>query len=305
MFFFLLSLDMEKMLTCYQMYKQRVRYIKYLFVREFDIWYHTINKAENKIKKEQMFAEEWKNDSRDVGCFDRITGQLQYGYWRNSMFGQKFNDSLRYYTLHKLRQAQMFGQKLVVDCSFDETMADYETISVSRQIYSIYHANRYSSDPFKLMFTGWHQNNRGYQYVVKNLKDIIDKPEYYFNYHTEDFHQLFGKSSERLIYLSPDSRKLMTTFDPNAVYIIGALVSKTHKSKYTFQKARALDIESYRLPIHEHVKLKPMVKRVLSFLSVFKILLHFKQHGDWEKAFRAEIFPHKLKERTNENHNEK
>lgn len=276
------------MLKDYHTFSGRRRYLHFLFVREFDHWRTEVKEQDRKNKKKEEV--ELASFSQ-IGCFDEA-GQIQYGYWRNTMFTRFFQGPLHKLTLHRLRTAELFGQKIVIDCSFDETMADYETISVAKQISSIYHANRYSRDPFNLLFCGYRESNRGYQHIVRTIKPMIDDTQSFFNLHKQTYQQLLP--DQRFIYLSPDARRLMTEFDHEAVYIIGALVSKTHKSKLTLEKAIADGIQCLRLPIHEHVKLKPGVKKVLSFQGVFKILLEMKEHGNWERAFRAGIMSHKL-----------
>lgn len=282
---------MEKMLNDYASFRERIRYIHFLFVREFDQWRNELEAGERRQKRQQEEAEELASFT-EIGCFDRESGQLQYGYWRNTLFTRYFEAAKDKYSLHNLRQAQLFGQPIVLDCSFDETMADYETISVARQIASIYNANRFNSDPFRLLFCGVSQANRGYQHTVKQLHAVIRDPAYFFNLHSETYQEMLPGS--RFIYLSPDAPTVMEKFDLNAVYIIGALVSKTHKSSFTYEKALSEGIETVRLPIEQYVTLKLGVKKVLSFQGVFKILLELRRHGDWERALRNGILEHKL-----------
>lgn len=185
----------------------------------------------------------------------------------------------------------------MVDCSYDEDMADYETISVCRQMSSIYRLNRFvqNCEPFHVMFTGYRPSHRGVAHARKMLTDVIDKPGYFFNIHSESYRDLLP-SDTKFIYLSPDARTMMEEFDHNAVYILGALVSKTQKSRKSWEKATAEGIETMRLPLHKHIRLKPQVKKVLSFQGCFNILLEMKKHGDWRRAFQEGIQPHKLVE---------
>lgn len=297
---------MKKILTSYDSYNARIRYLHFLFVREFDVWRLAIAEEKSRAEHLQKEAEELATFTQ-IGCFKNEansqteTAELQYGFWRNTLFTRYFTKAVAQYSLHRLRVAEQFGQPLIVDCSFDETMADYETSSVGRQISSIYHANRYApadTEPFRLLFTGYREANRGYRYAFKQMREVISNRAYCFNLHSQPYEELFSspEDRERLVYLSPDARQLMTEFDPQAIYIVGALVSKTHKSEYSFEKARAQGIKCLRLPIHNYIELKPGVKRVLSFQGVFKILLELKRgHGDWERALREGILPHKIK----------
>ena len=305
----IITLDMKKMLASYDSLGPRIRYLHFLFVREFDVWRRERLDEASRQEHLRQEAEELATFSQ-IGVFkseeerakENETPELQYGFWRNTLFTRYFGKGVARQSLHRLRVAEQFGQPLVVDCSFDETMADYETISVSRQISAIYHLNRYAPrgvEPFRLLFTGYREENRGYRHASRQLADVLADPAYCFNLRPEPYEELLGRTEEdraRLVYLSPDARQLMTTFDPTAVYIVGALVSKTHKSSLTWEKAREQGIQCLRLPIHNYLELKPGVKRVLSFQGVFRILLELKWHGDWERALRAGILPHKIKD---------
>ncbi|OTF70647.1 mitochondrial ribonuclease P protein 1-like protein [Euroglyphus maynei] len=282
--------DMEKMLQHYDGHGARLRYVNFIFVREYDSWRRE-KEAEEKSRLKRLAEQE--DYFEDIGCFDMNTNQLQYGYWRNSLFTKFFEHARHRQTIGPLRTAQIYGQPLIIDCGLERLMAHYEILSCVRQISKIYHLNRYSMNPFKLLFTEFDRNhNRTYEPLRKNMHQFIDQPEFCFNLHSESYQQLLP--DERFIYLSPDAQKLMNEFDPNAVYIIGALVSKTQKSTLTWDRAREQGIECLRLPIHQHVRLKPMVKRILSFCSTFQILLLLKHGATWEQAFRQSIQSHKL-----------
>ena len=281
---------MKNILFKYQKHSARLRYIHFLFVREFDDWkFEQIELKRRELKVKSEADDYFEN----IGCFDLKTNELQYGYWRNTLFGRYHDKSLQRVSLNGLRQAQLFGQKIIIDCFYDQSMADYETISVGRQISKIYNLNRYSRDPFHLMFCGYKPTYRGYQYLRTMLTQIIDRPEYCFNFYQQEFQELLP--NDNLIYLSPDAPEMMTEFDPAAVYIIGALVSKTYKSSMSYEKARKQNIKCLRFPIHKYVELKPGVKKILSIQGSFQILLELKHHGDWLRAFLASIQPHKLK----------
>ncbi|KPM04377.1 mitochondrial ribonuclease P protein 1-like protein [Sarcoptes scabiei] len=276
---------MEIMLHKYHQHQARFGYIKFLFVREFDIWRSHSHSLKESDSKQKDFYE-------NVGCFDSETGNLQYGYYRNTLFGRYFENALSRQTIHSLRVAQIFGQPIVIDCGLDQLMVDYEIRSCIRQIQYIYKTNRYSGNPFHLLFTDFgNQESRIADYIREKIPQSYKRA--YFNLHSESYQELLPGA--KFIYLSPDARQLMEEFDPDAVYIIGGLVSKTNKAPLTLKKALEEGHRCQRLPIHHYVQLKPMVKRVLSFRSVFEILLHLKNGSDWSTAILKSIQPHKLR----------
>lgn len=275
---------MKKIITTYNNYNQRYKYLKFLFIREFDKWRSDLKNSQRekrKFEKRQV-----------VGCFDEM-GQLQYGNIGNTLFHLNYRDSVKYYSLHRLRQAKMLAQKIVFDCSYDQPMIDYETTAVARQLFQIYNTNRYSKDPFNIMFTDFRPSNRCYQYFVKHVQYIVNRPEFFVPIHQESYMDLLEPDErQRLIYLSPNARKLMDHFDPNAIYIIGAIVDKTFNCKFSLEKAKQHEIECLRLPIHHYVQTKANVKKKLTFSGVFNILYELREHGNWDQAIRKGLLPH-------------
>ena len=274
-----------------QPHRQR-HHLNYMFIREFDIWRNNI--SEKQLKEEKRESEKKLiSQIRVIGCFDE-QNNLQYGVWRNGLFTKYFEKALKKHSFNNLKIATLFGQKLVIDCSFDKEMQEYEIQSVGRQMSKIYQMNRMQSkEPFDLHFCNCDPNSRVMKNFLKYLNPIKDFDKYYVNIHSETYSQLFP--NERLIYLSPDSKYVMEEYEHNAIYILGSLVGKTCRLPLTRDKAVGEGIECYKLPIHKYVELNPLVKKTLSFQSCFKILLEMKDHNDWELAFKRGIQEHKLK----------
>ncbi|XP_054160826.1 mitochondrial ribonuclease P protein 1 homolog [Oppia nitens] len=278
--------DMKYMLGNIGEFYRRKQHLDYMFVHEFDCWRqrreHEANRSDRKAKELAAMA-----DFRQIGCFDS-ENRLQYGFWRNTLFTRYFNQSAKQYSFNRLRTATLYGQKLVIDCSFDTEMQDYETESVGRQLAGIYHTNRLppspTTEPFDLYFCNCRPDGRVYRKWMKYMRPLdSDLNKYYVNVTENNYLDMFPK--EQLIYLTPDARQVLTEFDPNAIYILGSLVGKTCSLPLTKWKAEREGLQHYKLPIHMFVKLNPGVKRTQSFLSCFKILLEMKDHNNWELAF--------------------
>lgn len=92
--------DMKRMLFNYHSLSARIRYLNYIFIKEFDIWRLAKKELQRKEEKAKREAEEM---FEEVGCFDEH-GQLQYGYWRNTLFSRYWEKTIQQYSLHKLRQ---------------------------------------------------------------------------------------------------------------------------------------------------------------------------------------------------------
>lgn len=285
--------DMKYMIVNDLNYYRLKRHLDFLFIREFDIWRSAKLDAEKRAlrhsEREQQMAA-----IKTIGCFDD-QNSLQYGFWRNTMFTRYYQKALKRYSLHNLRVATMFGQQVVIDCSFDREMQEYEVQSVGRQMAKIYHMNRLQSrQSFDLHFCNCDPESRVMKNFFKYLGSVTESDKRYcLNIHEESYQKLFP--NRRLIYLSPDAKQVMEEFDHNAIYILGSLVGKTCRLPLTKWKASAEGLECYKFPIHKYVQLNPLVKKTLSFQGSFKILLELQDHNDWQLAFKNGIQEHKIK----------
>lgn len=89
------------------------------------------------------------------------------------IYGEKNNTITLHYEsiqnsdpLRKLRAASLFGQKLVIDFSFNHMMRQKEHSSLATQICLISSANRSSADPFDIIFTNF-EGNRHFMEAFK------------------------------------------------------------------------------------------------------------------------------------------
>ena len=60
----------------------------------------------------------------------------------------------------------------------------------------------------------------------KHIPTVYD-PEFPLNIHEKSYLDIFPK--EQLVYLTPHCREQMSTYDHNAIYIIGGIVDKVIK----------------------------------------------------------------------------
>lgn len=75
--------------------------------------------------------------------------------------------------------------------------------------------------------------------------------EYFIEYTSKSYLDLFPKTN--LVYLSPDSKKVMDRLDLDRTYIIASIVDR-HSKVSTYAKAKQEGIESQRLPITNYIK---------------------------------------------------
>lgn len=91
---------------------------------------------------------------------------------------------------------------------------------------------------------------------------------------------------EKLLYLSPDSENELLHYDPEDIYVLGAMVDKSTSLPLSLTRARTLGIRHARLPIDNYVKFKVGSHKRLMINNVVEILQTWKQTKDWNKAFQ-------------------
>lgn len=141
--------------------------------------------------------------------------------------------------------AKLYGQKIVIDCSFEKYMTDLERSKVASGLRRVYSENRRHIKPLDLHICGVEQNSE----IIKNFSgqvpSIMNKSSP-TRLHTKCFTEIFPK--ERLVMLTPDSdQKLDYNF--NDIYIIGGIVDFGRSDPLTMAKAKKLGIRSARLPL--------------------------------------------------------
>lgn len=91
---------------------------------------------------------------------------------------------------------------------------------------------------------------------------------------------------EKMLYLSPDSENELLTYDPDDIYVLGAVVDKRESLPLTLTKARMLGMRHARLPLDKFVKFKRGSHKRLGINNVVTILQSWKNTKDWEEALK-------------------
>ena len=119
-----------------------------------------------------------------------------------------------------------FGQKIVLDCSYDEYMTKREAINAAKQIMILFSENRNHINPFDIHLCNLTPNSTTMKYLLKHIPTLLDK-EFPLNVHENSFMDLFPK--EQLVYLTPHCKTDMNSYSHDSIYIIGAMVDKVNQ----------------------------------------------------------------------------
>lgn len=160
----LTTLEMADLLAVFPDERELKRTFKFFFKRECARYNTATKKAARKISVLEAKMTKYKTTNLDgvkewdVGIWNS-QGNLEYGLWHNSLMSRITKQSVRdYRQRHLLRQAALFGQKLIIDLDYDHYMKLYESRLLGTQIGILYYENRVNRDypdclPFDVHFT--------------------------------------------------------------------------------------------------------------------------------------------------------
>lgn len=183
---------------------------------------------------------------------------------------------------YRLWRAAQFGEKLIFDCSYDEYMNHSEAKSTANQLAWSFTFNRNDTEPFDIHFCNVNFNSQTTQQLHRNIPTMRDA-KFPMHLHEVSYVDLFPR--ERLVYLTPHCNNDLTEYDPDMIYIIGAMVDKSGQGPLSFAKADALNLKMARLPLEQHLKWENGSK-YLTLDQMVRIMLDLKRTGKWEVALR-------------------
>ncbi|XP_052815160.1 tRNA methyltransferase 10 homolog A-like isoform X2 [Mya arenaria] len=172
---------------------------------------------------------------------------------------------------------------VVIDCDFDQYMAEKDIKMLVKQIQFSYSANRRSDNPMQLHCCGVSGKTQ------ERLQSLGDYRGWDVHFHTAPYRSMFEKPS--LVYLSSESPNVLQTLEEDKVYVIGGLVDHNHHKGLCHRLAEEKGITHAQLPISDYIDMK--TRKVLTINHVFEILLRYTETKDWQKAFYTVLPPRK------------
>lgn len=252
---------------------QRRQYYLYL-------WNTEMVKESQRIKKEQRRVEIAKR-KEELTQENAENDHLIYGLFHNTMFLRVYESTMDHWHNNKLIQAMQFGQNLVIDCSYDDYMNDKEMRNTAKQLTLCFALNRMHNEPFNV-----HHCNANFQKTtMKNLQKSlvqIHDTAFPFNITEKSYLDLFPK--EKLVYLTPHCKNDLEEFNPDDIYIVGAMVDKSSQEAVSLGKAKKQGLRMARLPLDRYFQFKS--GKSLTIDQMLQILLELKTSNNFEKAFQ-------------------
>lgn len=159
-------------------------------------------------------------------------------------------------------------------CPLCRYFASVHSMDIVRQI---------SRDPFDLILSdipkgGLLDNEIGKIFPHINKSNCLITKSY------ENFLRICP--NKRIIYLSPNSEKVITKWDADAVFVIGGIVDTSRSKRLSITKAKQMQVEHFKLPIGHYISQFSLnSSQTLAIHVVADILLTIKETNDWKKAF--------------------
>jgi tRNA (guanine9-N1)-methyltransferase len=181
----------------------------------------------------------------------------------------------------RLKLSQSCFPKVVIDCCYESFMSEKEINKSRMQILRCYSLLKSSeTKPFHLHLGNFQDDlllSKLFNDKTPNFESMC------ITKFTEPVYEKF--EIKDLIYLTPDSPNLLTTVEPNKVYVIGGFVDDNIKRNSSLNVCQAHGISTACLPIANHFVNPNHKQQVLTINQVFEIM-HLVYNGkSWKETF--------------------
>ncbi|XP_060529738.1 mitochondrial ribonuclease P protein 1 homolog [Cylas formicarius] len=258
----------------------RTRHLHYLFkiskIKE--------NRKAKKLEKKMLYEQERaKMEGEERKNLPIEEHALRYGLCYNNLFLRFYDTTINNLYNYRLIQAMQFGQKLVIDCGYEQNMTKLENHNCAKQAMLSFAQNRIGKDPFDIHFCNMNREGE-FGKMMKKYFPTIDEPSFPLNIHEKSYLDLYPK--EDLIYLTPHCQQEMVEYDPHAIYIIGGIVDKSNHAPLSLAKAKKEGIKMYKFPLDRYLHWGAGSGKSLTLNHCVSIMMDIKNTGNWEYALR-------------------
>ncbi|KAK1120814.1 hypothetical protein K0M31_011020 [Melipona bicolor] len=247
---------------------ERRSYIDFLFKLE--------KKQEN--KKQKLSEERAKRSENKINDENKT-----YGLGKCTLFHRIVEKTMNDFYNNRLISAMLYEPALVFDLGFEEHMSQAELSNCSKQLLFSFSTNRQHINPFNLYFCNASKNSDVMKKLHKTIPNMYN-PEFPLNITSKSYSEIFDK--KKLVYLTPHTNEIMTHYNPELVYIIGAIVDKRHSVPLSYQKAKKEGIKMMKFPLNERLDWGIGSSKNLPLNHVVSIMLDLKHTKNWDIAFK-------------------
>lgn len=253
----------------------RIKYYAFLWQIEM--------KKESSQRKKEYRAEETERRLAEVRKEREENNHIIYGLAHTSMFLRIYDSTINHWQNNRLTRAMQFAPKMVLDCSYDDHMNHRESSYAAKQLMLCFAENRANDEPFDLHYCNTNFDGSCMQSLKRYIPTMLN-PEFPMNVHRQCFTELFPK--EQLVYLTPHCREDLVTYNPDDVYIVGAMVDTVNNEPLSLAKAKRLGLRMARLPLDRYLQWSAGSGKSLTLNQMISIMLDLKNTGDWNTALQ-------------------
>ncbi|XP_037805963.1 mitochondrial ribonuclease P protein 1 homolog [Lucilia sericata] len=253
----------------------RMKYYSFLWQVEM--------KKESKQRKKEERALASQERMEKVRQERAENPHIVYGLGHVSMFLRVYDSTINNWMNHRLIRAMQFSPKIVLDCSYDDHMTKREAENAAKQLMLCFAENRAHDDPFDLHYCNVNLDTPCMKSLQRYIPTMLN-PEFPMNVHEKCFTEIFPK--ENLVYLTPHCRTDLVEYNPDDVYIVGAMVDTINNEPLSLAKAKRLGLRMARLPLDHYLQWGAGSGKSLTLNQMVNIMLDLKHTSDWMTALR-------------------
>lgn len=168
-------------------------------------------------------------------------------------------------------------------------MTQIEADNCAKQLVFTFASNRIHNQPFDLHFCNFDVNSRSGSKVARHIPTLFNL-DFPMNVHAESYLDVFDKKD--LVYLTPHCRNELIEYNPNDVYIVGAMVDKAHSEPLSLARAKKYGLRMAKFPLDRYYTFQG--GKCLTINQVADILLEMKVSNDWKKALSQAVPKRKI-----------
>ena len=181
------------------------------------IWLREIKNLADERKKDERRQKNLERKEREKKEREE-SDHIIYGFAGSTIFLRVYDTTINMHYNNSLIQAMKFGQKLVIDCGYEEHMNNIESKNCGKQLMLMFAENRLHKDPYDLYFCNANPEYRAIKHFQKHVPTLYE-PDFPVNITEKHYLDLFPK--EKLVYLTPHCNNELKEYDHDAIYIIG------------------------------------------------------------------------------------
>ncbi|KAI8038789.1 hypothetical protein M5D96_008697 [Drosophila gunungcola] len=255
----------------------RIKYFAFLWQIEM--------KKESEQRKKVQRAEDTVRRKEEMRKEREENTHIIYGLGHTSMFLRIYDTTINHWQNNRLTRAMQFAPKIVLDCSYDEHMNNREASYAAKQLMLCFAENRLNDEPFDLHYCNAHLESRTMKTLQRFIPTMLN-PEFPMNVHPQCFTELFPK--QNLVYLTPHCREDLVTYNPDDVYVIGAMVDTMNNEPLSLAKAKRLGLRMAKLPLDRYLQWgSAALKHVPRRKVVENEFQHRREKDHWGTGTRA------------------